>query len=411
MTAPLYRPEATERLARGLAGAVSLPTLPAVRLLTAIASTATIGVIAFAALVPLPVYETAKGDLSPVGGFLEVTAAHGGQVSALRVKEGDQVQAGQILAILELGPRLESGPIGPVLERSFAAEARAARDENSQEMRALELERRTLVARLTSLDDELEETRRQLRIASDQTTLVTAEQRRGEELAARGFMTRRDLDQRLQSALAAEARESQIRNAVHGLERQRLDATARLTELPIAIDTLEARASASDAQRTQRAVEASAHNGYVVTAPISGDVVAAPSATGQALDAGDLLVSLMPAGAVLEAQLYVTPQTLTRLRRGQVVRLKYEGWPSARYGWSRGVVQEYARTAAPEDVVGHLGMSGPRYRVTVALDRQHVRVDDVEQALTPDMRLSAEILLERRTLLQRLVDPIGAGIR
>jgi membrane fusion protein len=48
----------------------------------------------------------------------------------------------------------------------------------------------------------------------------------------------------------------------------------------------------------------------------------------------------------------------------------------------------------------------PVYRVDVKLDRQNVSALGKEIALRPGMLVSADILLERRTLLEWLFEPV-----
>ena len=50
--------------------------------------------------------------------------------------------------------------------------------------------------------------------------------------------------------------------------------------------------------------------------------------------------------------------------------------------------------------------SEPMYRITVALDQQAVRAYGREQALAADMELEADVMLDRRRLIEWIFEPL-----
>jgi membrane fusion protein len=57
-------------------------------------------------------------------------------------------------------------------------------------------------------------------------------------------------------------------------------------------------------------------------------------------------------------------------------------------------------------VTGPVMLREPAYRVKVALARQSIDAFGREVALQPDMTLSADIILEKRSLLEWLFEPL-----
>jgi len=93
---------------------------------------------------------------------------------------------------------------------------------------------------------------------------------------------------------------------------------------------------------------------------------------------------------------------------GQMVRLLYDAFPFQSFGSYRGTIASVATTMLqpaelPELV---LALKEPAYRVKVALERQTVDAFGREVALQPDMTLRADIILERRSLLEWLLEPL-----
>ena len=59
-----------------------------------------------------------------------------------------------------------------------------------------------------------------------------------------------------------------------------------------------------------------------------------------------------------------------------------------------------ADTAAP------ITLKEPAYKATVALDQSYVNARGKQLALQPDMLLKADIILERRTLVDWILNPL-----
>jgi membrane fusion protein len=58
------------------------------------------------------------------------------------------------------------------------------------------------------------------------------------------------------------------------------------------------------------------------------------------------------------------------------------------------------------DTGGPLKLNEPTYRILASLERQEVNVHDKKVPLQPDMLLKADILLERRSLINWLLSPL-----
>ena len=73
----------------------------------------------------------------------------------------------------------------------------------------------------------------------------------------------------------------------------------------------------------------------------------------------------------------------------------------------------FSRTVlTPADAAAPVELKEPAYRVTAALDRPDVDAHGDRVPLRPDMLLRADIVLDRRTLMDWLLNPLlGAGAR
>ena len=118
-------------------------------------------------------------------------------------------------------------------------------------------------------------------------------------------------------------------------------------------------------------------------------------------------LSIVPDGDILEAELLVPARAIGFIGPGQIVNLSYDTFPFQQFGFARGNVRTVSRTLLkPDEVVGPMLLREPSYRVGVSIERQTIRAYGAELPLEPDLELQADVLFERRTLLDWILDPL-----
>jgi membrane fusion protein len=115
------------------------------------------------------------------------------------------------------------------------------------------------------------------------------------------------------------------------------------------------------------------------------------------------------------AQLYAPSSAVGFVRPQQAVNLRYQAFPYQKFGQQSGRVLQVSRTPLTPAELALLNLptalsqgalSEPLYRITVGLDRQSVSAYGQEQALSPGMQLDADVLLERRSLIEWIFEPL-----
>ena len=130
-------------------------------------------------------------------------------------------------------------------------------------------------------------------------------------------------------------------------------------------------------------------------------------------------MTLVPAGARLEARLYGPSRGIGFVRPGQRVLLRYDAYPHQKFGHYSGTVTAVSRaTVSRGELAGlsagaasvGLAVEGhdPVYRVTVALDAQTATAYGAAAALQPGMTLQADVLIETRRVWDWVFDPLHA---
>ncbi|WP_431259900.1 HlyD family efflux transporter periplasmic adaptor subunit [Roseateles chitinivorans] len=133
---------------------------------------------------------------------------------------------------------------------------------------------------------------------------------------------------------------------------------------------------------------------------------------GQVVQAGTQLAALLPARTPLQAHLYAPSSAVGFLRPHQAVLLRYQAFPYQKFGQQQGEVLQVSRTPLQAAELAQLGLPAamaqgePMYRITVQLQRQSVQAYGQDQTLSPGMLLEADVLLERRRLIEWIFEPL-----
>jgi len=92
------------------------------------------------------------------------------------------------------------------------------------------------------------------------------------------------------------------------------------------------------------------------------------------------------------------------------VQMRIAAFPYQKFGHQRGRIQQVGRTPLQAGELAALPLAvkpgEPLYRITVELDRQDVLAYGRPQALAAGMQLEADVMLDRRRLIEWLFAPV-----
>jgi membrane fusion protein len=145
----------------------------------------------------------------------------------------------------------------------------------------------------------------------------------------------------------------------------------------------------------------------VIRAPMAGVVTNIAVSRGQSIAADAPLAMVMPKGSGMHVELLVPTRAIGFVKPGQEVVLRYEAFPYERFGQYRGVITDIGRSVWTQgERIGPLSAKEPVYRVDVKMERQAVEALGQEFPLRPGMLVNADLLLEKRTLLEWIFEPV-----
>lgn len=357
--------------------------------------------------------ETVVGWVVPEGGLIRVAVRQPGLIDQLAVAEGQRVGLGQPVAQLRLSSDSAQGDVGVAMRRDLAAELAATKAGADAARARLVYQKQALVGRSAALGAEMREIQRSIDIQVKRNEIAERQLARGETLRATGYLTISDLDLMKANALAAARDLSTTRASLLGYQRQQGDIDRELASITAEFAATKAQGDQALAMLSQKENSVEAQSDLSIRSPIDGSVVALPVERGQTLAAGSTVAILAPANAKLIAELYVPSRSAGFLHQGLDVRLMYQAFPYQRFGTGSGKVVSVSKTVfAPSDIaIPGLSLQEPMFRIRVSIDRDTVLAYGRREKLQPGMLLNADVVIDKRTLAQWILDPLYAAGR
>jgi membrane fusion protein len=128
---------------------------------------------------------------------------------------------------------------------------------------------------------------------------------------------------------------------------------------------------------------------------------------GQVVEQQQNILTIFPFGSELQAILYVPIFSSGFMQEGLNVKIRYDSFPYQKFGTFNGLVTEVSSTVVlPEEVGMDNVIKNPAYRVIVSLPSSVIVAYGKNFELRAGMTLEADILLEKRSLLHWLFDPL-----
>jgi membrane fusion protein len=352
--------------------------------------------------------ERVEGYLALDTGAARVLIPDSGRVTELLIKEGDEVKAGGEMARISLD---RATGAGASTSEAVAVEMRNRRailekeqtqwrDLGTQQVEQLRRRARDLESELAQIDREMKLQEVRIKSAREQADRFRA-------LAGQSFVSEAMIKQKVDEQTDQEIKLEALRRQRTQLER---DLGAAKMEQP----SIELRSRAQVEQVSRQISELQegmaqneSRRETVIRSPMAGVVTNIAVNKGQSIAADSPLAVVIPKGSGMHVELLVPTRAIGFIKPGQEVLLRYEAFPYERFGQYHGVVTDVGRSVWTQgERVGPLSAKEPVYRVDVKMDSQNVTALGQEFALRPGMLVNADLLLEKRTLLEWIFEPV-----
>lgn len=439
------KPHALHDFAPGLLGIEHAPPSPLPRMVLRGVLLLLLILIIWSAFGRLDIVAVAEGKLVPITYLKIVQPADSGIVREIAVREGQQVQAGQVLVRMDANisqadsqtilselqhkqlelKRIESELAGTPfrkdkqdstelfahVEAEYYANRKALNDALEQEQAALEKARQELAASL-EIQHKLEQT----------LPNYKAQEEAFAQLGQKGFAGNLMVLDKQRERIE---KEQDLRSEEY--TAQSLKATITQTEKRLAQIQSDYRQKLqsekaqlyADVQKLKQDWARQSHKNSLLElkAPQAGVIKDLATHTpGTVVSPGTVLMTLVPVHEALQAEVWVKNEDAGFVREQQPVKIKLTAYPFQKYGMIDGEVTHISADADDAKANGNGRLQGgeestppsgqSNYRALVKLKTQKLNTEDASHLLSPGMQVAAEIKLSDQTVLEYLLSPV-----
>jgi membrane fusion protein len=411
----IFRPEVAEAQRQSWLGQVQLVRPLSLTLLTSGAVLALALVIAFLFFGEYTRKARIGGVLVPDLGVIRLVPPVQGRVLERHVQEGQAVRAGEVMFVLALEGSTLSTEVQERVQRSLQDRQRSLEDAARQQALLAEGEMLSLQRRLDEMKREQNQIDAEVMLHRQRLALAQQSLERLESLSRDQFISPAQVQTKREEVIGLQAQGQALERQGAALARDRAALEGERRSLPMQLKSRQGAIQRDMAALAREAAEQDAVRQIVVRAPQEGTVSSVLAEPGQSVSPASALASLIPSGAQLQAHLFAPSGAVGFVRPQQEVRLRFEAFPYQKFGHQNGRVLQVSRTplAAPE--LAGLPLSGPAdsdgasepmFRITVAMDEPKLNAFGTSQPLVAGMRMQADVLLERRRLIEWLFAPV-----
>jgi membrane fusion protein len=406
VTDSLFRHEVLDAKRNSWLGGISLSQPLSFWTLTGFAIVAASAIVCFLILGEYTRRSKVTGQLVPDLGLSTIVSPTSGVVSRFFPEEGDLVNADDALTLIDVPRVTASGSDALTVIRGGLETRRHSLTELGQsqatqieaQIQGVGRQRAAAQRELAQIENEISTRREQVRIGKETTE-------RYQLVADKKYVSQVQVNQQQQSLLELINAQQSLERQATSIRRSLAQLDQALRELPAQRRGLKATTNRDLAMLDQERVQQEANGELLVRAPLAGLVANRLIEPGQAVQAGQPVMSLLPNGSQLQAQLLVPSAAVGFIEPGDRVLLRYQAYPYQKFGHYGGSVIRISRSAiTPGAEEGR--SAEPYYRVQVALDHQTVTAYGNQEPLRPGMRLDADILGERRKLYEWVLEPL-----
>ena len=352
--------------------------------------------------------ETVVGYLTPTSGTSKVFVPQLGTIRTIHVKEGQQVHEGETLLTIDTNQIAANGvDVNVTMLDTLRSQKDLLTGQIAAEEQRTKSERERLTIMINGVEIEISQLEAQLKIQGERIRVEENFVASAAALKKEGYMADADFKRRQVVFLEQKQNLNSLNQQLAARQNQLTESRYSLQQLPTVMAGKIQSLRSELATTEQRIAEISGRRAYVIRAPSAGRVSTLQATVGQFADPRRLQMEIVPNESVLQAELFVPTRAIGFVQPGQQVRILYEAFPYQQFGTYSGRVLKVSQTILTKsDTLGPIELKEPAYRITAALDRPDIDAYGKKIPLQADMLVRADIILEKRSLISWLLDPL-----
>ncbi|WP_127019087.1 HlyD family secretion protein [Rheinheimera mangrovi] len=404
----LFRPKALLAQQQRLEGQVSIVQPVSTSLLCICLVGIVVSLLLFLNQASFSRKETVSGYLKPSSGVVRVQSQRSAVLKQLYIHDGSEVQAGQKLALLSSDEYLTAGhSLTAHLQNSLSLQLALNSQKQHELIQSYAQQYQQLSAQISNVKQQLAENKRQQQLLSRRIDLQAQRLLSQQQLVLKGHVAKLQLEQQQDQHLMLQQQLAEVQTLAQSILQQQIQWENQLQTLPVDQQRQIQHLEAERLQFEQQKTELLARGEVVLIAPVAGRVTNLLVSEGQQVQGAQVLMQLLPQSGFLYAQLLVPTRAFGFIQPGQITWLRFDAFPYQRFGLSQGEVHQLSKAVLmAQDPDSPVQIKEPVYQVQVRLNQQFIEAYGEQMPLQAGMLLSADIVLEQRSVLSWLLEPL-----
>lgn len=365
--------------------------------------------VLFLLFASIPRVEKVPGWLTTSRGLVQIKAVRAGIVESLPITQGQRVRRGDTLVTIRVEQQqqnLGSTPEKASLEslydqdRKLKAQIDAIQKKTEDEAYSQRASAKALRGELLAISSQITRQRRIAEMAK-QTYEST------KKLEALGAVSHRQVLSDESSWVSAERTVGSLQENWHDIaaELALTDGNVRQSSVDKELKISEIEISRSNIK--QKIIDIEGSRSYSIVSPIDGVISNITTRIGYTANDQIPLITVTPIGAKIIAELFVPSRSIGFIREKQNVRIMYDAYPFQKFGGYSGYITQISSTSLlPIEIHTPIEIKEPVYVINVEIENNNISVRGNNMPLHPGMTLNADIILERRSVLEWVFEPV-----
>ncbi|MFA0225654.1 HlyD family efflux transporter periplasmic adaptor subunit [Vibrio splendidus] len=352
--------------------------------------------------------EVVKGYLIPDKGLIQVLSNRDGVVGELYIKDGDTVVDGESLVRIENSQSLSNGADLPSLLLANL-ETRISTLEN--EYTALKIVSRKKTNSLKekinnyhlnkrALESIIEANLKTLNVKNNQLEV-------NRELFSKGYISSTHFDSLQEGYFKVLEEHERLNYEVTNLNSDISSLESEINLYPDELAVDKVRIDREISELELEIAEVDNRSGLTLKAPKAGTVTSIQIPIGSRITTEDRILSIIPSNSTLVLDLLLPTRSAGFVELGDRINARFDAFPYQKFGFITGTIVLVDKTLiSPSNKSIPFSLTEAVYRVRAHLDKQSIEVYGDSFPLKSGLQAEVDIVLDKRSLLSWLLDPV-----
>lgn len=406
--ANLFRKQAVDAQGQRLVGAVTLAQPIPLKLTVLVISTTVLISLIFLFNAEYTRKETILGFLRPNKGVIKSFSEKNGTIKKVLVSAGQLVEKGTPLVSIVSNRALENGAdVNNQLIKDVKLQITLQKQELSELPKLEEQSTDELNQQIILSHQSLAALNAQKTLIDEKLALLKAQSLQLTTLHQQGYISTLDIQQHHERHLTVKQESKQLVTAKVSLQKKITQLTTAQQLQPFEYASKRRALQKHISTLNSQLTNIKSNFSHVVKATHRGVVTDIHVLPGEALNKTRPLLTILPHNSSLVAELMLPTRSAGFIKKGDVTYLRFDAFPHQRFGFITGKVTRIDNALiTQQDVNFPINITEPVYRLQAKLNKQFVDVYDKQLPLKSGMMFQADIVLDKRSLFEWIIDPI-----